>query len=652
MLSLLICNASHLDLSQASKFTDLLLLRFPVELANQELPQVRLWAVEWLLSDEQRVKAEESAVDAINRLVTTRIKPFDTNIIELMAYRNTSLWWGTEVNFLHLLEDFYMAQSVVRVLTEKYDKIVWWGPIPQPWEFNEEYVAFSGKIVFYELLKRNLINISYVNAASDIIQESKAYSMKLSAYLQQKVNNSETLILDWLSRKINEIGSDESKIIIIATTGHFKTTKDEISGRTYYEPSYLEGLIPELERRQLRYKVIATGGLIASERNLPAVFKRWTEFIQLKPYILLSNYVQDEHKRCAAEVRQRIENWAKVSELQDWCHQADVPDILQPQMKRLWDTLPAQSYRLAQEYETMREALARERATVMLHWTDMMPIGRMYNAAARDIGVESVGIMHGSNNFAHFIYYKISGLLHASYLAEELPIPDKTLVYGRFYREQFLKSLKYPEKSIIIVGLNRTDAMLQKKAHKQGINVLIATSSLRYFWGSTSSLKYLDVLTKYKSKIDKIWLKPHHRVLPNELKQHRKLAHRINMQVGSDWIKVVPVRADLSELIAQSEIVICGNPSTLLHEALVTGCFCIQIQVETGVPFSSYRYPTIEHPNFRVVSSRSAFEEAIAAYFQRGSNNLSNLSKYDLNEYFAADGQVNKRIADVLERKP
>jgi hypothetical protein len=658
MDSLLISDDPDLEIAVAGQFTDVLLLRPAEELFDLRVMAPRVWTAEWLLTDEDRRIAAKRAFTLLCAMASEPIPPHGVSLLELLRLGDVSVWWAIEAELLGLLETQAKSELLADRVVERFPRVTWRGSMPRPAEFSMgQHRMGSPSLLHDALTGRMASRLEHQRIDPTSIFMESARVVRRAVHRVAQVASGPLSAMDaWTMQRWAGLRSsrvpDGVDVLVLTNMAFARAIRDPATGETRVEDSYLEGLFPALSRRGLSRLWVVYPERSAFERTLIGALRSWWTVLSRKPFTVLPPARGVRRRPVITERLVDIQRALSTANWSQWLERLRIPLALGPPLSTLVAKLPRLCAGLAEECEVMDSLLENTRPRTILLYDEMSdPRRRLLTVLAKRRGIGVVALMHAGHCHHHSVYHRTCATEPSGAAGLEHPIPTLTLAYGAMHQRNFVEDLGYPPSAVCVVGANRTDAILERReAHSSDLNVLVSLSPSQYCDVVVPVLAFLLPLSEMSHLIHRLWMKPHPRVSRDLMAQARRLVSELNRRGRRRWARLMAPSADLSSLIARSGIVIAGQPSTLMQEALAVGSHCVEIRRRVASRYLDWVYPRLAHERYHVVHSMEEFLETVESIAKAGPEEWRRGADAEpLRDLFLADGHVNDRIAGLLK---
>lgn len=240
---------------------------------------------------------------------------------------------------------------------------------------------------------------------------------------------------------------------------------------------------------------------------------------------------------------------------------ADVAPLFIPQLRYA----VARSIDWAQAVAAARRSLESSgRVSAMLVVKEMYASEIVTIAAARELGIPTVGVQHGAISPSHVMYTVPKGYIDGA------PIPDYFAAYGEFAKDTVSVHGAYPAERVWVTGAPRFDHLVNNRKDKQAARsqlglprharvLLLTTQSYPWFPEVAATLA-----AESRARRDWVLCIKTHPLSTAHIEVYRDLAD------SAEENNVRLFHSDLYELITACDVLISCSSTTVL-EAVLTG---------------------------------------------------------------------------------
>ncbi len=194
---------------------------------------------------------------------------------------------------------------------------------------------------------------------------------------------------------------------------------------------------------------------------------------------------------------------------------------------------------------------------------EFYPRGMQTIAAARQLGIPTVGVQHGANSPAHLVYTVPAGCVEGS------PVPDYFCAYGEYGKEVLCRHGSYPSERIWVVGSPRFDHVVRKPGRGRDARELLGLPTEKfvamvategYRWSEAPCRALFEAVRGLDDVL--VCIKMHPK--DNAAEKYKALARRC----GANNVRYYADRFD--DLLAACDVLIAPCSTTIL-EAMLLG---------------------------------------------------------------------------------
>jgi surface carbohydrate biosynthesis protein (TIGR04326 family) len=257
----------------------------------------------------------------------------------------------------------------------------------------------------------------------------------------------------------------------------------------------------------------------------------------------------------------------------------DMSPVLLPEVKDAVAGIVSWSYKHAQFRAALRAA-GNVRAVVLAEemYRPSMPI----LAAARSLGIPTVGVQHGTLMPAHLVYTLPAG--HARHA----PIPDYFAVYGHYARDTVSIHGAYPAERVWITGAARLDPLvrtpLDRQAARAALNLppdrrVVVLATQTFPWFPLAMRAVLECMREHPTAV--LCVKKH----PSRRAMTLDAVAQFAARIGAPDVR--GFEGDMDLLLAASDVWISASSTTILEAALMgKSTICVNFSGEPdGYPY-------------------------------------------------------------------
>jgi hypothetical protein len=274
--------------------------------------------------------------------------------------------------------------------------------------------------------------------------------------------------------------------------------------------------------------------------------------------------------------------------------------------------------------------------------------------AAKSEGVKTVALQHGVILPRDRSYqYNEDEILPKPYESKlKCPIPDKTVVYGSYYRDLLMNTSSFPKDSVLDLGQPRYDVLAHVNSiyskkefpNKFGIpegNKIVLWTTQSFSLGDDEDTKNIHCIFKTLETMNKTTLiiKQH----PMDGTEYKDKILRISKSYKTDF-RLVPRDSDTYEQIYNCDLMIVKNSTTAL-EAVALNKPVIVLNL-------SGNHDAVDYVDKKValgVYKEDDLENAVKSLLENDSLNEYR-ERYVEEHLHAVDGRSSVRIAELVER--
>ncbi len=315
---------------------------------------------------------------------------------------------------------------------------------------------------------------------------------------------------------------------------------------------------------------------------------------------------------------------------------ADVCHLYVPLLRRAIGQLAEWSHAVACIVKSLR-VVGNLKALVLTE--EMYPIGMLHIAAARRLGIPSIGMQHGTIFPMHLIYTLPPGQL------EGAPAPDYFAAYGQHAKQTVSVHGAFPADRVWLAAEPRFDYLVKQPpdaaAARRNLGlpqqkriVLVATQF--YPWFQKVAKAIFEAAKDHEDYL--VCLKTHPVDVPLDV--YRGIAR----QVGAENVRFF--RDRFAELLAACDVLVSGS-STTIFEAILLGrmTICVNLSDETD------RYPYVANGGSLGAGSEEKLHAAMARAFSQQAQHELEAGRQRFLERHAgpmAEGRAAETLAKLI----
>lgn len=329
------------------------------------------------------------------------------------------------------------------------------------------------------------------------------------------------------------------------------------------------------------------------------------------------------------------------------CNNMDLYPILKPQIDRYFLNKFDSFIGAARNFEIGKKLLTGCNANAVI-CLDENGTSRFLVFAAHACKVPSLGLQHGIIHPFHISYNYSKKDLYAYKTNLNCLLPDKTAVFGDYFKDILIKNGNYPPDKIAVTGQPRMDIFFEQKRNYQkkelykklgieaGKKLIVYASQPA---GEESIMAFSAIIKALKNlESAKLIVKLH----PAEkASQYKPLLQKL------EYDAIISKDIDLYEIIFCSDLVISIR-STVILEALAFGKEVIQLKLMGG----NETFGKLANKCIRGITKESELNSEIRRILYGKSRHKGldkKRKKFILEYYYKIDGNSTKRFLDTLK---
>lgn len=233
---------------------------------------------------------------------------------------------------------------------------------------------------------------------------------------------------------------------------------------------------------------------------------------------------------------------------------------------------------LVKYIEISREMIRKENLDLILLLNETFWWERSLLIATKLENVKTVAIQHGviSKNRRAYMYFKDEISMNESLRSNFCPIPNKTVVYGEYYKKLLTEISSYPEESVSVLGQPRYDNLsfdkklysidkyLKKYKIPSNYKIILWTTqchSLTFVENERTTHAIFKAIESLENII--LIIKLH----PADTLTHQKILNKISKSYNTNFL-IVEKDSDTFEHLYCCDLLITKNSTTALEALL------------------------------------------------------------------------------------
>ena len=304
--------------------------------------------------------------------------------------------------------------------------------------------------------------------------------------------------------------------------------------------------------------------------------------------------------------------------------------------------------------ELVKNAIEIEEPDLILMTYGPVTLAKAASIAAKQKGIPTLEIQHGLIFPYTFIYIFTKYEASNDELVKSLhySLPDKTAVYGSYYKELLTKMSVYSEDSVVVTGQPRCDILshadriysIEKFLKKYKINPnhkIILWTTQCHGISNEENVKNFEAVFRTMQNLNDVTLvmKQH----PNEGKRYTKMIKGYINKYGIDAV-IPPKNSDTYEQLFACDLMITRHSTTAMEAvALNKPVIILNLSgepdpveyVKEGVAFGVYKEEDLKQAIEKLLNDESELAKNRAAYIE----------KY----LYKIDGKATERIVNLIE---
>lgn len=382
---------------------------------------------------------------------------------ELVIYKNISLWWFMRENLLYTVKKIILYIDIVKNIldSEKPDCVI-----------ALEDSTILGKVIKIIAKTENInVNLSKNNFARNLFQNFKKELRCYFSSALQKGLKLFVMVLRYfqgLQRyhyyRRNIFPMKKTKVLMLTHSIKWQTVTNPESEKGERGDPITGFVMDEIENRD-------NLSLLAIDKA-SYISDGWRAFREkLFPYIpwevfLSYGYLKRDIRKVTANHKRSFRNLWKILQSNSLFKKSFyyngilLWNLLSPEFKRYFKKGLT---KIIRNIEVVRFILREEQVDVFCGPAEHSS-GMPFIVASKLEGIPTIGIQHGIITSFHPSYaYARDEIIDTSKISPfSCPIPDKTVVFGQYYKDCLTLDSAYPFNSAVVTGQQRTDVLINK----------------------------------------------------------------------------------------------------------------------------------------------------------------------------------------------
>jgi len=382
---------------------------------------------------------------------------------ELVTYRNVSLWWFVRWSLFYEIKQIILYVDIVKKFfdSEKPDCII----IPADKTILVEIIKIVAKT------KNMNVDIFKNNLARNLFQKFKKKLKYYSSSVLQISLKCFIMVLRYfqgLQRyhyyRMNILSPKKIKVLMLTHSIKWQTTTDPESKKSKRGDPITGSIMDEIENRD-------NLSLLAIDK-MSYIFDGWRAFCEKpSPYVpwevfLSYGYLERNIRKIVINYKRNFRDLWKTLQGHSlfkesfYYNGVSLWGLLSPKFEQY---LKRDFTKRIRNIEIARFILKKERIDVFCG-PDEHSSGLPFIIASKLESIPTVGIQHGLITSSHPSYaYAKDEITDVSKRSPfNCPIPDKTVVFGQYYKDCLTLDSAYPLNSVAVTGQQRTDVLTNK----------------------------------------------------------------------------------------------------------------------------------------------------------------------------------------------
>jgi len=561
---------------------------------------------------------------------------------EIFTYRGTSLWWFVETWFYEASMFHYFSideiikniEIVTRIIDkENPDRILL---VDDNKLLSKTIRAVAeSKGIQIILISGLASNLRY--SLRHFIPFSLRFFKELKGILREFAAKLPNLSVHKNNKKI--------KILMITHPTYRQISLNPSTGDMIREDNILGPVIRELDDEKYEKVVIDTDPFPTFRLN----------FLFAKGYKHIEGYLNGKIRDATSREAKNIsKKWSGLKKDEVFRKSLSYKGIgLFDLLEDKFSELSCRKFVEAVKYiEMMDHVVKEERPKLILIVDEYGLYGKAAVLAGKINKIQTIAIQHGIIGPYHFGYYHAKGEIAEGNVIKQryCPIPNKTVVSGRYYKKILIRTGSYPPSSVVIAGQPKYDVLafsdkIYKKENIYGRLKIDPNKKLIFFASQPDSPQAKELL--FRSVFEAIKKIPNVQMIiklhPNEY--DKSLHEKIAKEVGIDV--VITKDINLFELLYACDLMMTSS-STVAIEAMILNKPVVTVNL-TGMPDAMpFAKSGAAIGVYRAEDIYSVIVKALNDEQTRKSLE-SNRRKFVYDTAFKIDGQASRRIINLIK---
>jgi len=563
-----------------------------------------------------------------------------TQLYKEVLYEGFSLWWFVRFSFCHWLRKLLSdIDAVKEILANEKPEAIYGIGIGGYWEDVIKAVAERNNIAI------NLISRSSLLAS--FFDKDKQFGAKVREvfpYLTVKILRTiQGAIRLWL-RNIRKKQAKALKALMFTHAIDWQSIKDPLTGCAKKFDAQMGLVLDELLKRNI--EVVAFDMMSYPKSGLATLFEKKYPYVPLETSQDWIKELWEIHVK-KSKVRKFLGKWSLLKKDADFRNsfRYDGINIGRITLKKLEAYFTRSFPSLITAIESYRSVLLKERPNIIIAM-DENGSGRPLVTAAKILGIPTMGFQHGAIG-----KWSLSYIYPQDVERDTIPLCDKTVVFGKFYKDILVKESVYGNSEVEVTGQSRLDLFKHKdkicnrEALFKSLNIPLSTK-LVVFTSQTGELSrrreaarlVFDGLQEMKDIFLVIKLHPGEK-MDGFYERLAKECKFSNLKVS---------KGDLYELLYACDVMLSVH-STTISEAIIFDKPVIMLQSPGSIDPIGWAEQGVAMP----VRDAKELREMVQCIWKDGEvgGKLKEArNRFIRDHYFKIDRKSTERVVSLIER--
>ncbi len=537
------------------------------------------------------------------------------SFIELTAYNGIYLWWFIRQPMFYIIEEIIRCSKIITEIIEK--------------EKPSKIVLFTTNSYFDKVLQQ--------------ISKNKKIPLKAIETKKEKSRTDVSYYLLTFLRSLQGYfrykGFDRKKhgILVTSDASDWQLSKDIKTGKTTKQDVQI-GLVTEMLRKQSNLLAI---DIAKNKKAAYITYKEKRKYVPYDYFLLRSFFDRGINKKLKNFKAELKKNWeflknSKAFDTSLKYNNLFLFEILKPQFNAYFNGKKGSFLSAARNIEIANKIFKENNFKACL-LADENATSRHFTTAANLNNIHSVGIEHGYLGDAAPSYFYGKN--------ETFPVPDKTAVFGDYFRDFLTKKSSYPIDKVVVTGQPRSDFIANKHIYNKkslykklslGMDKKLGIYITDTAFGLLSLVQAKDIAMVYNAVKGIKNLRLVHKLHPGEdFKQALPIKNQTNPNV------ILTKSIDLYELIHGCDFLVTTY-SSVACEALLFG--------KPPIILNSIKFDPMHYIRENIgvgVKNQERLKKAMLQILENKPVQRKNRN-FLYTRYYKIDGGASKRVLELI----